>query len=108
MSTGAPEVDSPLISPDLALDRLHLVVPDGSDAMVVLATLAHGADADDDPRAVFAKRLAELGHLTVSFHDDDPRRLGEAATLRAHRTALPEHFAKTSVTCLRRSRRRFP
>jgi hypothetical protein len=71
----------PLIAPDLALEQLHLVVPDGSDAMVVLATLANGADADADPRTVFAQRLAELGHLTVSFHDDDPRKL---------RLALPD------------------
>ncbi len=67
------EVDSPLIAPDLALDRLHLIVPDESDAMVVLTTLANGgATAGADPRAVFAERLSELGHLTVSFSDDDP------------------------------------
>jgi hypothetical protein len=66
------EVDSPLIAPDLALDRLHLIVPDESDAMVVLTTLANGSAAGADPRAVFAERLSELGHLTVSFSDDDP------------------------------------
>lgn len=44
-------------------------MPDGSDAMVVLATLADGAAAD--PRAVFAERLAELGHLSVSFANGD-------------------------------------
>jgi len=66
------EVDSPLIAPDLALDRLHLIVPDESDAMVVLTHLANGGSAGADPRAVFAERLSELGHLTVSFSDDDP------------------------------------
>jgi hypothetical protein len=67
------EVDSPLIAPDLALDRLHLIVPDESDAMVVLTTLANGGSAAGaDPRAVFAERLSELGHLTASFSDDDP------------------------------------
>ena len=66
------EVDSPLIAPDLALDRLHLIVPDESDAMVVLTTLAHGGAAGADPRALFAERLSELGHLTVSFTDEDP------------------------------------
>ncbi|MGO8687101.1 MAG: AAA domain-containing protein [Candidatus Dormibacteria bacterium] len=41
--------------------------------MVVLTTLANGgATAGADPRAVFAERLSELGHLTVSFSDDDP------------------------------------
>lgn len=59
----------PLIAPDLALDRLHLIVPDGSDAMVVLATLADGPG--QDPRAVFAERLAELGHLSASFANGD-------------------------------------
>src|ERR1035441_6018362 len=66
------EVDSPLIAPDLALDRLHLIVPDGSDAMVVLTTLANGGAAGVDPRALFAERMSELGHLTVSFTDEDP------------------------------------
>ena len=66
------EVDSPLIAPDLALDRLHLIVPDESDAMVVLTTLANGGAAGADPRALFAERLSELGHLTASFSDDDP------------------------------------
>jgi ATP-dependent RNA/DNA helicase IGHMBP2 len=71
--TGAPEVDSPLISPDLALDRLHLVVPDGSDAMVVLSTLVNGDG--EDPRKVFADRLSELDHLTVSFTEEDPPKI---------------------------------
>ncbi|HET9050736.1 MAG TPA: AAA domain-containing protein, partial [Candidatus Dormibacteraeota bacterium] len=56
-------------------------MPDGSDAMVVLATLANGGGENADPRAVFAERLSELGHLTVSFADDDPRRV---------RVALPD------------------
>jgi ATP-dependent RNA/DNA helicase IGHMBP2 len=64
------EVDSPLISPDLALNRLHLVVPDGSDAMVVLSTLVNGSG--EDPRKVFADRIAELDHLTVSFNEEEP------------------------------------
>jgi ATP-dependent RNA/DNA helicase IGHMBP2 len=68
---GAFEVDSPLIAPDLALDRLHLIVPDGSDAMVVLTTLANGS-AGTDPRALFAERLSEVGHLTASFSDEEP------------------------------------
>jgi hypothetical protein len=68
---GAIEVDSPLIAPDLALDRLHLVVPEGSDAMVVLTTLADGS-AGADPRALFAERMAEIGYLTASFTDDEP------------------------------------
>jgi ATP-dependent RNA/DNA helicase IGHMBP2 len=71
--TGAPEVDSPLISPDLALDRLHLVVPDGSDAMVVLSTLVNGDG--EDPRKVFADRLSELDHLTVTFSEEEPPRI---------------------------------
>jgi hypothetical protein len=66
------EVDSPLIAPDLALDRLHLIVPDESDAMVVLTTLANGGAAGADPRALFAERMSELGHLTVSFTDEEP------------------------------------
>ena len=56
-----------LIAPDLALDRLHLIVPDGSDAMVVLRTLAHGDSNGADPRDLFAQRISEVGHLTVSF-----------------------------------------
>ena len=40
--------------------------------MVVLTTLANGGAAGSDPRAVFAERLAEVGHLTASFSDDDP------------------------------------
>jgi hypothetical protein len=50
-------------------------VPDGSDAMVVLATLANGASAGADPREVFAERLGELDHLTVSFSEGEPPRV---------------------------------
>ncbi|MHB8718940.1 MAG: DEAD/DEAH box helicase family protein [Candidatus Dormibacteria bacterium] len=65
-----------LISPDLALDRLHLIVPDGSDAMVVLSTLAHGdGTAELDPRAHFARRLREVGHVTASFTEGEPPRV---------------------------------
>jgi len=73
------EVDRPLIAPDLALDRLHLVVPDESDVMVVLATLVNGSA--DDPRALFAERIGELDHLTLSFVDGDGPRV---------RLALPD------------------
>ncbi|TMC48348.1 MAG: DUF2075 domain-containing protein [Chloroflexi bacterium] len=69
---GAVEVDTQLIAPDLAIDRLHLVVPDDSDVMVVLSTLANGSREGADPRSVFAERLAEIGHLTVSFDDEEP------------------------------------
>ena len=44
-------------------------MPDGSDAMVVLTTLTNGSS--EDPRSVFAERLAELDHVTVSFVDGD-------------------------------------
>ncbi|HEY6378263.1 MAG TPA: DEAD/DEAH box helicase family protein, partial [Candidatus Dormibacteraeota bacterium] len=54
-------------------------MPDGSDVMVVLSTLANGAG--QDPRDVFAERIGELGHLTVSFNEDEPLRL---------RLALPD------------------
>lgn len=39
--------------------------------MVVLTTLADGT-AGSDPRALFAERLGEVGHLTASFSDDEP------------------------------------
>ena len=71
----ASEVDSPLIAPDLALDRLHLIVPDGSDAMVVLEAWANGAQPGADPRTVFAERIGEVGHVSVSFGDEDPIQL---------------------------------
>ena len=74
-ATAASEVDSPLIAPDLALDRLHLIVPDGSDAMVVLETWANGSHPGADPRAVFAERISEVGHVSVSFGDEDPPHL---------------------------------
>ncbi|MBJ7610488.1 MAG: AAA family ATPase [Candidatus Dormibacteraeota bacterium] len=73
--TGARGLTVRLIAPDLALDRLHLVVPDGSDAMVVLTTLADGDAGDADPRDLFAQRISEVGHLTVSFGEDDPPHL---------------------------------
>jgi hypothetical protein len=69
------EVDSPLIAPDLALDRLHLIVPDESDAMVVLETWANGSHPGADPRSVFAERISEVGHLSVSFGEEDPPQL---------------------------------
>ncbi|HEX6539454.1 MAG TPA: AAA domain-containing protein [Candidatus Dormibacteraeota bacterium] len=72
MHRPAVEVVSKLIAPDLALDRLHLIVPDGSDAMVVLEAWANGSHPGSDPRSVFAERLAEVGHVSVSFSDDVP------------------------------------
>jgi AAA domain len=74
-ATAASEVDSPLIAPDLALDRLHLIVPDGSDAMVVLEAWAHGSQPGADPRTVFAERIGEVGHVSVSFGDEEPLQL---------------------------------
>jgi hypothetical protein len=48
-------------------------VPDGSDAMVILSTLANGhSNEGEDPRQVFAERLGELDHVTVSFTDAEP------------------------------------
>ncbi len=79
--TGVRGLTVRLISPDLALDRLHLIVPDGSDAMVVLTTLADGDAKEADPRDLFAQRISEVGHLTVSFGDDEPPQL---------RVALPD------------------
>src|SRR5258708_3790663 len=38
--------------------------------MVVLSPLVNGSG--EDPRALFAERMAELDHLTVSFTDEDP------------------------------------
>jgi hypothetical protein len=38
--------------------------------MVVLSTLADGSATD--PRALFAERLAEVGHLTASFTEEEP------------------------------------
>jgi ATP-dependent RNA/DNA helicase IGHMBP2 len=56
-------------------------VPDGSDAMVVLSTLADGDAQQADPRDLFARRISEVGHLTVSFGDEEPPQL---------RLALPD------------------
>ncbi|MEO8897740.1 MAG: AAA domain-containing protein [Candidatus Dormibacter sp.] len=50
-------------------------MPDGSDAMVVLRTLAHGDSNGTDPRDLFAQRISEIGHLTVSFGEEDPPQL---------------------------------
>src|ERR1700694_2785396 len=71
----ASEVDSPLIAPDLALDRLHLIVPDGSDAMVVLEAWANGSQPGADPRPVFVERIGEVCHVSLSFGDEDPIQL---------------------------------
>src|SRR5438132_4402196 len=62
----------PLIAPDLALDRLHLIVPDGSDAMVVLEAWANGSHPGADPRTVFAERISQVGHVSVTFGEEDP------------------------------------
>jgi ATP-dependent RNA/DNA helicase IGHMBP2 len=83
-----------LIAPDLALDRLHLIVPDGSDAMVVLSTLADGDAADADPRDLFARRISEVGYLTVSFGEDEPPQLQLALpdlTLQCVPQESPDH-----------------
>jgi len=72
LTANGGEDFTPLIAPDIALDRLHLIVPDDSDAMVVLTTLANGNAATQDPRAVFAERLAEVGYVTASFTEDVP------------------------------------
>jgi ATP-dependent RNA/DNA helicase IGHMBP2 len=66
------EVVTPLIAPDLALDRLHLIVPDQSDAMVVLDAWANGSHPGADPRSVFAERISEVGHVSVSFGEEEP------------------------------------
>ncbi len=49
--------------------------------MVVLTTLADGDAKDTDPRDLFAQRISEVGHLTVSFGDEEPPSL---------RVALPD------------------
>ena len=43
--------------------------------MVVLETLANGAHPGIDPRELFAERIAEVGHVSVSFGDEDPPEL---------------------------------
>ena len=50
-------------------------MPDGSDAMVVLSTLADSDATDADPRDLFAQRISEVGHLTVSFGEEEPPQL---------------------------------
>jgi ATP-dependent RNA/DNA helicase IGHMBP2 len=49
--------------------------------MVVLTTLADGDAKDADPRDLFAQRISEVGHLTVSFGEEEPPQL---------RLALPD------------------
>jgi hypothetical protein len=50
-------------------------VPDGSDAMAVLEAWANGSHPGADPRTVFAERIGEVGHVSVSFGDEDPPQL---------------------------------
>ena len=57
--------------------------------MVILSTLANGHTADGgDPRQVFAERLAELDHVTVSFTDAEPPQV---------RLALPDLALQCAV-----------
>jgi hypothetical protein len=50
-------------------------VPDGSDAMAVLEAWANGSHPGADPRTTFAERIGEVGHVSVSFGDEDPPQL---------------------------------
>ena len=50
-------------------------MPDGSDAMVVLDAWANGSHPGSDPRTIFAERISEVGHVSVSFTEDDPPQL---------------------------------
>jgi len=43
--------------------------------MVVLETWANGSHPGADPRTVFAERISEVGHVSVSFGDEDPPHL---------------------------------
>ena len=43
--------------------------------MVVLEAWANGSHPGSDPRTVFAERISEVGHVSVSFTDDDPPQL---------------------------------
>jgi len=43
--------------------------------MAVLEAWANGSHPGADPRAVFAERVSEVGHVSVSFVDDDPLQL---------------------------------
>jgi AAA domain len=61
--------------------------------MVVLETLANGARAGTDPRAVFAERISEVGYATVSFGDEEPPQLQVSLpdlTLQCTPQAAPE------------------
>jgi hypothetical protein len=57
--------------------------------MVILSTLANGHSHEgDDPRKVFADRLGELDHVTVSFTDSEPPQV---------RLALPDLTLQCAV-----------
>src|SRR5437870_9635677 len=43
--------------------------------MVVLEAWANGSHPGADPRAVFAERISEVGHVSVSFGEEDPPQL---------------------------------
>ncbi|MBV8083998.1 MAG: AAA family ATPase, partial [Chloroflexi bacterium] len=45
------------------------------DAFAVLTAWAVGSHPGADPRAVFAERVSEVGHVSVSFNDEDPPQL---------------------------------
>ncbi|MBV8445574.1 MAG: hypothetical protein JOZ92_06630 [Candidatus Dormibacteraeota bacterium] len=50
-------------------------MPDGGDAFAVLTAWAVGSHPGADPRAVFAERVSEVGHVSVSFNDSEPPQL---------------------------------
>lgn len=43
--------------------------------MVVLEAWANGSHPGADPRSIFAERISEVGHVSVSFSDDAPPQL---------------------------------
>ena len=43
--------------------------------MVVLEAWANGSHPGSDPRSTFAERISEVGHVSVSFGEDDPPQL---------------------------------
>ena len=43
--------------------------------MAVLEAWANGSHPGADPRTVFAERIGEVGHVSVSFGDEDPPQL---------------------------------